>query len=161
MINISIPDHLCPSDRFLQLHKPFLVLVPLHQHTRHLNPNRKLIHYIKLKIFGIDSSYCSRNQPLQMDLELKLDTFNKVEYIYQSINQDRALDLSSHWNNCNSTFQVIYLLVVTQQTRVCGITWQRIRPALGRLWVQFSAQTASQPETLKVVPTAAMSDARH
>ena len=32
-------------------------------------------------------------------------------------------------------------------------------PALGRLWVQFSAQTASELKTLKVVPTAAMSDA--
>ncbi len=39
--------------------------------------------------------------------------------------------------------------------------WLRNRPALGRLWVQFSSQTASQLNTLKVVPSAAMSDTRH
>ncbi len=38
---------------------------------------------------------------------------------------------------------------------------QRIRQHSGRWWVGFSALIASQLKTLKVVPTAAMSDARY
>lgn len=32
-----LPDHLCPSDGFLQLHQPLFILVPLHQDSGHLH----------------------------------------------------------------------------------------------------------------------------
>ena len=36
------PDHLCPAYSLLQLHQSFLILVPLHKHTSHLNACKPL-----------------------------------------------------------------------------------------------------------------------
>ena len=41
-VSAKSPDHLCPSDSFLQLHQPLLILVPLHQDSGHLHPGEAL-----------------------------------------------------------------------------------------------------------------------
>lgn len=41
-VSFTGPQHLRPAHRLLQLHEALLVLVPLHQHSRHLHSREPL-----------------------------------------------------------------------------------------------------------------------